>query len=264
MKRVVVAVVLIALAGFGIYRLIDTRANIINGDMSAWEITKLLSERSGGDAALERWKVGRLKYQVHVDQPPEAPSMTFEVVDTFHLPGRSRREVTATVDGKPGSMIFICSGSLCWTSVPGREPQLIELPAWRAGIEWPEYVMSFHPGVLYRNREFLAVAGEERIGLTRVVAIRGTAEADRSERLVYIDKKTGLVIGAKGVVPWTIGSAARPMEIELGDYQPSPGGLAPRRFVGWDDGRKVLEMKFTGIELLSETDLDPALFEFPK
>ena len=210
----------------------------------------------GGQAAWERWRSGRIQYEVQL--APELEGSKAHFRDTFQLPGKLRKEMTFFVGGVTSTGLTVVDGDNVWIKegtapIERRQDDHFATDGRAWIIKW------FHPVHLLEGGNKLTIVGTVRGSdsiTDLILKVRYDEMTDESE--CRIDVRTGMIREFTGLQLLPMREETVTVQYKYTEFKWTSGGPVPHRISGYEDGVKVIDIRFLSIDL--DTPIDPASF----
>lgn len=232
----------------------------LSSDDPPEKVYQMIFDAYGGQAALDKWKCGVVKYESTDDFPGE-PHRELQYTEAFWLPGKVRLDKRETVDGHTKRLRFGSNGMTQW--LVDETGALDVRPARSVGREeYAEFTLFFHPAYLLWKGEKIGVKGIESRsdGGRDLVVFVDRSNPDVGE--CRVDAKTKLLRGFRGKFEPLNGGESISGQYEYSDYQKTDGGPVPGRITIYKGDQKIREIRFLSVEFREY--FGPAEFDPPE
>ena len=255
--RLLAAVGVVALLAGLVFGFLMRRATL-SADDPPEKVYQKIFAAYGGQKALDRWKCGRLKYELISNELQ--PSQTV-VTETFWVPGRSRTEFRETGEGRTKLKVFGSNGHTDWMVDDGGRVAVRPALSIRQ-TDHAQLIRFYHPFYILRSGDALAIKGVEvrPDGGRDLVLTVDDSKPELGE--CRVDMKTKLLQNYRAVMEDQASGQAGPGRYEYSDYQQTEGGPFPGRLTMFHGDRKGLEYRFVSVEF--KEDFEPIAFKPPE
>jgi hypothetical protein len=212
----------------------------------------------GGEEHLAKTLIGTLVAKAKMSFSTEVEaSITWE--ETFELPRRYRRSINGRLMGKDFSMEYAITDGSGWIRQNGGEAKDFKGEKLPLSRSW-NAVLALLPSCLADGVK-LTPAGKDKVDGRDAVGVSVSGEVFGGDAILFFDAKTDLLVKSKRRMQHPVTRREVDGEVFLSDYKEVSGVQYPRRITTYIDGKKVIEMEITRIELLKK--LEDKLFEKP-
>jgi hypothetical protein len=214
----------------------------------------------GGEEALERWKTGRLEYEVEYDFP-EVGKWSAHFQETFQLPGKLRREMVLTLKGSISKTVLVADGKSLWTKDDKQGIKTFESNPYQEA-HCVEIVRGFHPKYLLNEGKEMYAGGVTAERSRVLDLVLKVPYGERELRECRVDVHTAKVSQFFGPILLPAEAGHTEVWYRFSDYKSTPGGPVPHRMIADREGRTLIDLRFTLIDL--DTPIDPNSFAPPR
>jgi hypothetical protein len=254
LKHLTAIVALAAAIGLAVWYL--RPSPLLSADDPPDVVYQKVFEAYGGQASWERWRSGRIQYDVQLDPELDGPKAHFR--DTFQLPGKLRKEMTLRSGGVTSTDLTVVNGDNVWIKA-GAAPVERRQDDRSATDDRPWMIKWFHPVHLLEGGSELTIVGAVRGNHSTtdlVLKVRYDDMTDESE--CRIDVRSGMIREFTGPQVLPLREETVTVQYKYTEFKGTPGGPVPHRIIGYENGVKVIEIRFITIDL--DTPVDPSSF----
>lgn len=219
--------------------------------LSAKDTPEKIIDRSlqalGGQAKIDRWKTGSIKYVVGFNIFGDTA-----IEETFQYPGSIKRIVTLPVKGGDFARVYVIRDGKGWVKGTD-EKEARPIPA--KGADRDKHVLAgfIDVGELKKEGVTLKTAGEEKVGDKTCILLHGESESLGKVKY-YFDKDTALLYRSIKKVPNPIDGKETLMTATLKDYKEIQGGKVPMHITAGTGEATIFDIRISELRFVDKVD----------
>jgi hypothetical protein len=232
--------------------------SVARADETPRETIQSAIKAHGGEENIAKTLTGTLLAKATVSLPP-APAGSVSWEETFELPLRYRRSIKGQFAGKDENMEYAITNGNGWIRRNGGEARDFKGDKLPLNGYW-NAILAMLPTCL-GDQVKLTPGGRAMVDGRETLGVKVSGESFGGEATLYFDAKSRLLVKSKRRMQHPLTRQEVDAEVLFSDYKETSGIQYPRRITTFVDGKQVIEMEITRIELLKK--LDDRLFEKP-
>lgn len=226
-----------------------TSSSSVWADDSPRDIVKSAIKAHGGEEKIAATLTGSLSAKAKLSLPPAAEA-TVSWEEIFELPRRYKRAIKGKLNEQNLSMEYAVTGGSGWIRQNGGAVQEFKGQQLPLNRSWNAMLVNLLP--LLEEKVKLAPGGTEKVGGRDAIGV--SVSSDQEKYTLYFDSKSGLLVKSKRRMQHPLSGKEVDGEGLFGDYKEVAGVQYPQRISTYIEGKKVIELEITRIELLKKVE----------